>query len=255
MRALSVTDIGSDNSLSLVSALKHEHDNSCTKRVAELVERVARLRSELEEAETALEFEKARMPVPGDFVRCPLTSFFGRVTKVVARPSGRPWIEIVPYLGPNLPGHSSMDLFDSWELIDPPSADIRGGRVHRCIAQASHHRSLPAHAASVARRARRRRRRGGFAQEALGIAEGDLVLDDGPLPRGHLQQFESSCVCPAVSLPDAACEALDAWHLEDVSSKPLPPYLPSHDRPFEQGDMSHGRGRAERTSSGRECQA
>ena len=123
MRALSVTDIGSDNSLSLVSALKHEHDNSCTKRVAELVERVARLRSELEEAETALEFEKARMPVPGDFVRCPLTSFFGRVTKVVARPSGRPWIEIVPYLGPNLPGHSSMDLFDSWELIDPPSAD------------------------------------------------------------------------------------------------------------------------------------
>ena len=122
MRALSVTNIGSDNSLSLVSALKHDHDNSCTKRVAELVERVARLRSELEEAETELEFEKARMPVPGDFVRCPLTSFFGRVTKVVARPSGRPWIEIVPYLGPNLPGHSSMDLFDSWELIDPPAA-------------------------------------------------------------------------------------------------------------------------------------
>ena len=123
MRAFSVTDIGPDKSLSLVSALKHDHDNSSTKRVAELVERVARLRSELEEAETALEFEKARMPAPGDFVRCPLTSFFGRVTKVKSRPSGRPWVEIVPYLGPNLPGHSAMDLFDSWELIDPPAAD------------------------------------------------------------------------------------------------------------------------------------
>lgn len=51
----------------------------------------------------------------------PATHFFGRVIKVAPRPKGRPWIEIVPYLGPNLPGHSSMDLFDSWELIDPPS--------------------------------------------------------------------------------------------------------------------------------------
>jgi hypothetical protein len=95
------------------------HGSPCTKRVAELVERVAKLRAELQEAEAALEVEKTRMPVPGDFVRCPLTRFFGRVTKVTPRGSGRPWIEIVPYLGPNLPGHSSMDLFDSWELIDP----------------------------------------------------------------------------------------------------------------------------------------
>ncbi|MGO4524815.1 hypothetical protein AB4097_08105 [Microvirga sp. 2MCAF35] len=89
----------------------------------ELETRVAKLRTELEEAEAALEFEKARMPSPGDFVRCPLTHFFGRVTKVTPRPNGRPWIEIIPYLGPDLPGHSSMDLFDSWELIDAPADD------------------------------------------------------------------------------------------------------------------------------------
>ena len=123
MRAFSLTNIASDKGLSLVSAFSHDHENSRTRRVAELVERVARLKSELEDAEMALEFEKARMPVPGDFVRCPLTSFFGRVTKVTPRSTGRPWIEIVPYLGPNLPGHSAMDLFDSWELIDPPTAD------------------------------------------------------------------------------------------------------------------------------------
>jgi hypothetical protein len=121
MRAFPVTDIGSDKSLSLVSTLNQEHEGPCTKRAAELEARVAKLRAELQEAEAALEFEKARMPIPGDFVRCPLTRFFGRVTKVTPRPNSRPWIEIVPYLGPNLPGHSSMDLFDSWELIDPPS--------------------------------------------------------------------------------------------------------------------------------------
>ena len=121
MRTLPVTDFGSDTSLSLVSTLKQEQGGPGTKRVAELVTRVAKLRAELEEAEAALEFEKTRMPAPGDFVRCPLTQFFGRVTKVTPRPRGKPWIEIVPYLGPNLPGHSSMDLFDSWELIDPPS--------------------------------------------------------------------------------------------------------------------------------------
>jgi hypothetical protein len=121
MRTFPVTDIGSDKSLSLVSTLNQEHEGPCTKRVAELEARVAKLRAELQEAEAALEFEKTRMPAPGDFVRCPLTRFFGRVTKVTPRPNGRPWIEIVPYLGPNLPGHSSMDLFDSWELIDPPS--------------------------------------------------------------------------------------------------------------------------------------
>ncbi len=81
------------------------------------------MQAELQEAEAELEREKARLPAPGDFVRCPLTNFFGRVTKVTPRSHGRPWIEIVPYLGPDLPGHSTMDLFDSWELIDPPSKE------------------------------------------------------------------------------------------------------------------------------------
>ncbi|WP_114943685.1 hypothetical protein [Microvirga calopogonii] len=123
MRAFPVTDIDSATSLSLVSTLSGDHGSPCTKRVAELVDRIAKLRAELGEAEAALEHEKARMPALGDFVRCPLTRFFGQVTKVTPRPNGRPWVEIVPYLGPNLPGHSSMDLFDSWELIDAPADD------------------------------------------------------------------------------------------------------------------------------------
>lgn len=123
MRAFPVMDTGSDKSLTLVSTLSQEHENSCTKRVAELESRIARLQDELQQAEAELECEKARLPAPGDFVRCPLTNFFGRVTKVTPRPHGRPWIEIVPYLGPDLPGHSTMDLFDSWELIDPPSKE------------------------------------------------------------------------------------------------------------------------------------
>jgi hypothetical protein len=121
MRASLGMDTGSDRSLALVSALTQEHESSCTKRVGELEARIARLQAELQEAEADLEREKARLPGPGDFVRCPLTNFFGRVTKVTPRPHGRPWIEIVPYLGPDLPGHSTMDLFDSWELIDAPS--------------------------------------------------------------------------------------------------------------------------------------
>jgi hypothetical protein len=123
MRAFPGMDTGSDKSLALVSVLTQEHESSCTKRVAELEARIARLQAELQEAETELEREKARLPAPGDFVRCPLTNFFGRVTKITPRPHGRPWIEIVPYLGPDLPGHSTMDLFDSWELIDPPSKE------------------------------------------------------------------------------------------------------------------------------------
>jgi hypothetical protein len=123
MRAFPGMDTGSDKSLALVSTFSHEHESSRTKRVAELEARIARLQTALQEAETELEREKARMPAPGDFVRCPLTNFFGRVTKITTRPHGRPWIEIVPYLGPDLPGHSTMDLFDSWELIDPPSKE------------------------------------------------------------------------------------------------------------------------------------
>ena len=124
MRASPGMDTGSDKSLALVSVLNQAYESACTKRVAELEARVARLQGELQEAEAELEHEKTRLPAPGDFVRCPMTNFFGRVTKVSPRPHGRPWIEIVPYLGPDLPGHSTMDLFDSWELIDPPSKEM-----------------------------------------------------------------------------------------------------------------------------------
>ncbi|MBJ6126067.1 hypothetical protein [Microvirga splendida] len=127
MRASLVMDVGSDKSLALVSTLNQEHESPCTMRVAELEARIARLQAELRQAEAELEREKTRLPAPGDFVRCPLTNFFGRVTKITPRPQGRPWIEIVPYLGPDLPGHSTMDLFDSWELIDPPSQETRDG--------------------------------------------------------------------------------------------------------------------------------
>jgi uncharacterized small protein (DUF1192 family) len=116
-------DTGLNKSLALISVSTQGHESSCTKRIAELEARIARLQAELQEAETDLDREKARLPGPGDFVRCPLTNFFGRVTRVTPRPHGRPWIEIVPYLGPDLPGHSTMDLFDSWELIDPPSRE------------------------------------------------------------------------------------------------------------------------------------
>jgi hypothetical protein len=121
MRAIPVTDTGSDKSLTLVSTLVQEQGHSCTKRIAELEARIAHLRSELVAAEAELERERTRIPAPGDFVRCPLTNFFGRVTRVMPRSQGRAWVEIIPYLGPDLPGHSAMDLFDSWELMDPPS--------------------------------------------------------------------------------------------------------------------------------------
>ncbi len=129
MRAFPVTDSGSDRSLALVSTLIQDHGHSCTQRVAELEARIARLRTELEQAEAELERERTRLPAPGDFVRCPLTNFFGRVTKVTPRPNGRPWIEIIPYLGPDLPGHSAMDLYDSWELIDPPSSSTEAAEA------------------------------------------------------------------------------------------------------------------------------
>ena len=74
----------------------------------------------LEEAEAALAQARSRMPVVGDFVRSTLTNFYGRVTKVVSRPNGRPWVEITPYLAPGLPGHSTLDLYDAWEIIDDP---------------------------------------------------------------------------------------------------------------------------------------
>ena len=75
----------------------------------------------LEEAEAALAEARSRLPVVGDFVRSTLTNFYGRVTRVIPRPEGRPWVEITPYLAPNLPGHSTLDLYDAWEIIDDPA--------------------------------------------------------------------------------------------------------------------------------------
>jgi hypothetical protein len=93
-----------------------------TRRIEELEAIIDGLRAALKSAEDELEREMARQPDIGDFVRCPLTNFFGRVTKVTPRPRGRPWVEINPYLTKDLPGHGTMDLYDSWELIDPPEA-------------------------------------------------------------------------------------------------------------------------------------
>ncbi|HZH51841.1 MAG TPA: hypothetical protein VEZ16_08165 [Microvirga sp.] len=91
-----------------------------TKRIEELEARIARLREELRQAEIALAQEQTRLPSIGDYVRCPLTNFFGRVTKVIPRPHGRPWVEIRPYLAEGLPGKGTLDLYDAWELMDPP---------------------------------------------------------------------------------------------------------------------------------------
>jgi hypothetical protein len=75
----------------------------------------------LEEAEAALAEARSRLPEVGDFVRSTLTNFFGRVTRVIPRPSGPPWVEITPYLAPGLPGHSTLDLYDAWEIIEDPA--------------------------------------------------------------------------------------------------------------------------------------
>ena len=75
----------------------------------------------LEEAEAALAEARNRMPSEGDFVRSTLTNFYGRVTRVIPRPGGRPWVEVTPYLAPDLPGHSTLDLYDAWEIIDDPA--------------------------------------------------------------------------------------------------------------------------------------
>src|SRR5215212_8560140 len=94
--------------------------------VSELEALVAERIRLLEEAEAALAQARSRAPVVGDFVRSTLTNFFGCVTKVIPRPSGRPWVEITPYLAPGLPGHSTLDLYDAWEIIDDPSGSAEG---------------------------------------------------------------------------------------------------------------------------------
>ncbi|WP_243368799.1 hypothetical protein [Microvirga solisilvae] len=98
-------------------------ESHCTKRVAELKAEVERLRQQLRETEEALEREQARLPEIGEFVRCPLTGFFGQVTKITPRTYGRPWVEILLYLGKGMPGHVNIDLFGNWELMDQPSED------------------------------------------------------------------------------------------------------------------------------------
>ncbi len=123
MSALLGPQVRKDEELALAPKLQQLHGTACTKRIEELEAIVAGLRAALEDAEAALRRERARTPEIGDFVRCPLTNFFGRVTRVVPRPHGRPWVEIVPYLTRDYPGHRTMDLYDSWELIDPPTED------------------------------------------------------------------------------------------------------------------------------------
>jgi len=98
-------------------------ETHCRRRVAELRAKVEWLRAQLKEAEEALEWEETRPPEIGEFVRCPLTGFFGKVTKVTPRPYGRPWVEILLYLDKDMPGHGTIDLFGNWELIDLPSED------------------------------------------------------------------------------------------------------------------------------------
>lgn len=104
-----------------------------TRRCEELETLIDHLRTALREAEAALRLERMRRPEIGEYVRCPLTNFFGRVTKVTPRPHGRPWVEIAPYLAEDLEAKGSLSLFDSWELIDPPSERDRdkpfAGRV------------------------------------------------------------------------------------------------------------------------------
>ena len=88
----------------------------------ELEAAVERYRTLLAEAEAALDAARRREPRVGDFARSTLTNFYGRITKVNVRSSGQTWVEITPYLAPNLPGRNTLDLFDAWELIDEPVA-------------------------------------------------------------------------------------------------------------------------------------
>ncbi|WP_133239266.1 hypothetical protein [Microvirga sp. KLBC 81] len=112
-----------NESLALSPKLHELQEGPCTRRVAELRARVERLRAKLRAAEEMLVREQSRAPEIGEFVRCPLTGFFGQVTKVTPRAYGRPWVEILLYLGKDMPGHTTVDLFGNWELMDPPSED------------------------------------------------------------------------------------------------------------------------------------
>ena len=82
--------------------------------VSELRHLVALRKRLLAEAEADSAAALKRPPAVGDFARSTLTRFYGRVTNVVQRPSGRPWVEITPYLTPTLPGRGTLDLYDFW---------------------------------------------------------------------------------------------------------------------------------------------
>lgn len=106
--------------------------------VRELEALVAHYRTLLEEAEAALVVAKTREPQVGDFVRSTLTSFYGRVARVIPRSSGKPWLEITPYLTANLPGHSTLDLFGDWEFIDDPVDEADVGLPNASFAEIAH---------------------------------------------------------------------------------------------------------------------
>jgi hypothetical protein len=123
MLTLPPADFG--EGLALSPKLHGLQESHCTRRVEELRARIERLRAQLREAEDELEREQRRFPEIGEFVRCPLTGFFGQVTKVIPRSYGRPWVEILLYLSDDLPGHATIDLFENWELMDPPAKNGR----------------------------------------------------------------------------------------------------------------------------------
>lgn len=114
---------GYNEALEVGPTLHDLQESHCTKRVADLKAQIEYLKAQLREAEEALEREQSRLPAIGEFVRCPLTGFFGQVTKVTPRAYGRPWVEILLYLAKDMPGHVTIDLFGNWELMDQPSED------------------------------------------------------------------------------------------------------------------------------------
>lgn len=111
-------------SIKELEALVSERSRQVAEAEAALAEAegaLAQAEGALAESRAALVEARARLPAEGDFVRSTLTNFYGRVTKVIPRPGGRPWVEITPYLAPGLPGHSTMDLYEAWEIIDDPA--------------------------------------------------------------------------------------------------------------------------------------
>ncbi len=124
MGLISLQSIGHSEASASGLTLQGPQESQCTKRTAELRAKVERLRALLQEAEERLHYEQRRSPEIGEFVRCPLTGFFGQVTNVRQRPQGRPWVEVLLYLGKDMPGHTTIDLYENWELMDAPEQDI-----------------------------------------------------------------------------------------------------------------------------------